>query len=153
MIGKRHPLNLLVKQGWILTLVLLFVNFYAAGKYPVHRLAVASVVFLIFMLLDDYVTTIDISGHCFLMVHSATVILYNMQAKGRQSALQRVSCILLISLLFVFAFMYLVTLSYYHTFIEKVIGTLLGTTYFIIHLVLFQPRTLKTSQKMNAAMF
>ncbi|KAI3640807.1 hypothetical protein MIR68_001685 [Amoeboaphelidium protococcarum] len=78
----------------------------------------------------------DISGHCFILLHSSLVIRQELGVLSRGRFLIGVGSVLTRALLFalrallaLWLFMLIITSTYYHSFAEKFIGALFGVAY------------------------
>lgn len=79
---------------------------------------------------------LDISGHCFLLLHSSLLI-WEMLLKSRsnfqlKNGILLFSGILLLWLLILWTIMLIVTVLYYHDITEKILGSILGFGYWYV---------------------
>ncbi|KAI3651139.1 hypothetical protein MP228_004620 [Amoeboaphelidium protococcarum] len=131
---------LLATLYWYLMTVLVFDNFYKHWNPYALCLTEQNVT-----VLTDYHScrrmqhtwnSFDISGHCFILLHSSLVIRQELvlfygqrNQTGIRSVLIRALLFALRALLALWLFMLIITSTYYHSFAEKFIGALFGVAY------------------------
>ena len=76
---------------------------------------------------------LDISGHVFLLLHSSLLIWEELLQSEFKNGLNLISGMLCLLLLILWMVMLIVTVLYYHSITEKILGTILGFGFWSIY--------------------